>query len=80
MRSLQLPLSKTPYEVIEKYGNLSMASIPVSICEVLRDQIVRGRRRVILSGFGVGLSWATCLLDLENVFCSEVTIPEAKKV
>lgn len=80
MRSLQLPLSKTPYEVIEKYGNLSMASIPVSICEVLRDQIVRGRRRVILSGFGVGLSWATCLLDLENVFCCEVTIPEAKKV
>ncbi len=76
MRNLQLPLSKTPYEVIEKYGNLSAASIPVSVCEVLRDEIMRGRKRVILCGFGVGLSWATCLLDLENVFCSRVTIFE----
>jgi 3-oxoacyl-[acyl-carrier-protein] synthase III len=79
MRSLQLPLSKTPYEVIEKYGNLSAASIPVSVCEVLRDEIIRGRKRVILCGFGPGLSWATCLLDLENVFCSGVAIFEAKK-
>jgi 3-oxoacyl-[acyl-carrier-protein] synthase-3 len=79
MRSLQLPLSKTPYEVIEKYGNLSAASIPVSVCEVLRDEIIRERKRVILCGFGPGLSWATCLLDLENVFCTEVTIFESKK-
>jgi 3-oxoacyl-[acyl-carrier-protein] synthase-3 len=80
MRSLQLPLSKTPYQVIEKYGNLSVASIPVSVCEVLRDEIMRERKRVILCGFGVGLSWATCLLDLENVFCSGVTKFEAKRV
>jgi 3-oxoacyl-[acyl-carrier-protein] synthase-3 len=79
MRSLQLPLSKTPYQVIEKYGNLSAASIPVSVCEVLRDEIMRGRKRVILCGFGPGLSWATCLLDLENVFCTGVTIFEAKE-
>jgi len=79
MRSLQLPLSKTPYEVIEKYGNLSAASIPVSVCEVLRDEISRERKRVILCGFGPGLSWATCLLDLEDVYCSEVTKFEANK-
>jgi 3-oxoacyl-[acyl-carrier-protein] synthase-3 len=79
MRSLQLPLSKTPYQVIEKYGNLSAASIPVSVCEVLRNEIMRGRKRVILCGFGPGLSWATCLLDLENVFCTAVTIFEAKE-
>lgn len=79
MRGLQLPLSKTPYQVVEKYGNLSVASIPVSVCEVLRDEIMRERRRVILCGFGVGLSWATCLLDLENVFCSRVTIFESRE-
>jgi len=79
MRGLQLPLTKTPYQVVEKYGNLSVASIPVSVCEVLRDEIMRERRRVILCGFGVGLSWATCLLDLENVFCSRVTIFESRE-
>jgi 3-oxoacyl-[acyl-carrier-protein] synthase III len=79
MRSLQLPLTKTPYQVVEKYGNLSVASIPVSVCEVLRDEIMRERKRVILCGFGVGLSWATCLLDLENVFCSRVTIFESRE-
>jgi 3-oxoacyl-[acyl-carrier-protein] synthase III len=79
MRGLQLPLSKTPYQVVEKYGNLSVASIPVSVCEVLRDEIMRERKRVILCGFGVGLSWATCLLDLENVFCSRVTIFESRE-
>jgi len=77
MRSLQQPLSKTPYEVIEKYGNLSAASIPVYVCEGLRAEISRGRKRVILCGFGPGLSWATCLLDLEDVYCSEVTNFEA---
>jgi 3-oxoacyl-[acyl-carrier-protein] synthase-3 len=72
-------LSKTPYQVIEKYGNLSAASIPVSVCEVLRNEIMRGPKRVILCGFGPGLSWATCLLDLESVFCTAVTIFEAKE-
>jgi hypothetical protein len=46
----------------------------------LRDEIMRERKRVILCGFGVGLSWATCLLDLENVFCSGVTIFESREV
>ena len=41
----------------ENYGNTSSASIPISICENL--QILKEKKQVnlLLSGFGIGLSW-----------------------
>jgi len=41
-----------------EYGNLVSSSIPVAFTEQVRD----GDRRVLISGFGVGLSWATTVL------------------
>ena len=53
----------------ENYGNTSSASIPVSICENL--QILKEKKQVnlLLSGFGIGLSWGCVYLniDTENI-------------
>lgn len=68
------PLEKTPHRALSRYGNLSGASIPSVLCDELAGRISGGHPvRLLLSGFGIGLSWASCLLDMENVFCAGVT-------
>jgi 3-oxoacyl-[acyl-carrier-protein] synthase-3 len=42
----------------QDYGNLVSSSIPVAFADAVRDS----DRRVLISGFGVGLSWATTVL------------------
>lgn len=64
-RRLNLPLHKAPSDSVGKYGNTSSASIPLAICDTL-SSTMRQNQQVILSGFGVGLSWATCLMSLQD--------------
>jgi 3-oxoacyl-[acyl-carrier-protein] synthase-3 len=61
-RWLAVPPEKT-FRNIASVGNTVSASIPIA----LRDAELAGRlakgMRVLLVGFGVGLSWAACLVD-----------------
>ena len=61
-KKLKISPAKTPY-CLEKYGNTSSASIPLTIVSELKDQYP-DRKRVVVSGFGAGLSWATAIIDL----------------
>lgn len=63
-RRLKVPISKAPADTVSKYGNQSSASIPCTICDALSAELDSGTKRVVMSGFGVGLSWATCLLEI----------------
>lgn len=66
------PLDKTPTETVAKYGNQSGASLPSVICDQLCD-IARNRSsRILLSGYGVGLSWASAILHLDHIWCSGI--------
>ncbi len=47
---------------LDKYGNTSSASIPLSLSSA--KEYLRGGEKIVLSGFGVGLSWATCCVTL----------------
>jgi 3-oxoacyl-[acyl-carrier-protein] synthase-3 len=55
--TLGLPADRTPFMAAE-YGNTVSSSIPLML------QAILGERpdRILMSGFGVGLSWATTLL------------------
>lgn len=59
---LKIDKSKTPY-CIQKFGNTSSASIPLTIVSELKSNYTN-RKHVILSGFGAGLSWGNVMLDL----------------
>ena len=61
-KRLKMSTEKTPY-CLNKFGNTSSASIPLTIVSELKDKYPE-RKRVIVSGFGAGLSWATGLVDL----------------
>ncbi|MGH9204004.1 MAG: 3-oxoacyl-ACP synthase III family protein, partial [Vicinamibacterales bacterium] len=48
---------RTPF-CAENYGNLVSSSIPVALAEAVKDS----DRRIVISGFGVGLSFASTVL------------------
>ena len=57
---LELQDSKVPFEIAE-VGNTVCSSIPL----LLRERIVMKKEKLlVLSGFGVGFSWGTCVLRL----------------
>jgi len=70
-KMLKLEKEKVPYS-IQKYGNTSSASIPLTIVSELKEKISNGKTRLLVSGFGVGLSWGSIAMELENVVCPEV--------
>lgn len=70
-KKLGIPPEKVPYS-LEKYGNTSSASIPLTIIDKLNQPLSKGKKHLILSGFGVGLSWASALINTENLICTEV--------
>ena len=47
---------------LEHYGNMSAASIPVALDEAIRSGQIVKDDKVILVGFGAGLTWASCAL------------------
>ena len=62
-RLLRVPKEKV-YSNIQRVGNTVSASIPIAIKQAMDEgRIVRGHK-ILLSGFGVGLSWGTALLEL----------------
>jgi len=69
-KKLKLPVDKIP-STIHKFGNTSSVSIPLTIVSELRNKL-EGRKHLLLSGFGVGLTWGTALIDLMNCYIGEI--------
>ena len=63
-KKLKLTEEKIP-STIEKFGNTSSVSIPLTIVSELKDKLT-DHKRLLLSGFGVGLTWGTAIIDVEN--------------
>lgn len=57
VKKLKADPRKIPY-CIDRFGNTSSASIPLTIVSELQEKLSH-RAKVILCGFGAGLSWAT---------------------
>jgi len=54
---------------LHDFGNTSCATIPVTLISELAEQLGTKRLKLLLSGFGVGLSWGNVILETENVTC-----------
>jgi len=62
-RRIKVPEAKVPWVTAEQFGNQSSASIPAALCHALGERLSGGRLRLLCSGFGVGLSWASCVIE-----------------
>jgi len=60
-KRLDVPMEKV-YLTIEKYGNISSATIPIALDEAVRDGSIRKGDLIALTAFGGGLTWASSLI------------------
>lgn len=69
-KKLKLPEEKVP-SCLKHFGNTSSVSIPLTIVTQLQQDLIN-RKLLLLCGFGVGMSWATGILNFENCKISEL--------
>lgn len=72
-KKLGLPVEKVP-STLRDFGNTSGASLPVTMTARINKELEAGRNRVLLCGFGIGLSWGTCLVDIEGAKFPELVV------
>ena len=70
-KMLKVDPARVPYS-LKEYGNTSGASVPLTMVTQLRNQLTTGRLQLLLSAFGVGLSWGSVLLETDRIVCPEV--------
>lgn len=56
------PIEKFPMN-LEEYGNTSSASIPILLDELNRAGKLKRGQKIILAGFGAGLTWGASILE-----------------
>ena len=69
-KKLKLDTSKIP-STIAKYGNTSSVSVPLTIVDQLKDKM-NGHNKLLLSAFGVGMTWATAIVPFEDCKISDI--------
>ncbi|WP_411705140.1 3-oxoacyl-ACP synthase III family protein [Edaphovirga cremea] len=77
-KRMKLPREKVIVD-LESVGNTSCTSIPLalSLANLEKDRRISGL--MMLAGFGVGYSWAGCIIDFDKVWVSEMTYTHAVK-
>jgi 3-oxoacyl-[acyl-carrier-protein] synthase-3 len=58
-----IPPEKAPV-TLDKYANTSSATIPLTLDLMRKDGRVRPGQRVLLSGFGAGLTYGACIFTV----------------
>ena len=67
---LEVPREKMPSNIVENFGNASGVTIPTAICHNISDRLMHEELTLCIAGFGVGLTWASLLIELGNLdFC-----------
>ncbi len=69
-KRLKFNMDKVPY-CIQKFGNTSSTSVPLTIVSELHDKMKDGDR-VVMCGFGAGLSWGTARVIFKDCKISPV--------
>ncbi len=64
-KRLALPLERFPMN-LEEYGNTSSASIPILLDELHKAGRLKGGMKLIMAGFGAGLTWGAAYLEWQE--------------
>jgi 3-oxoacyl-[acyl-carrier-protein] synthase III len=67
-KKLNFTPEQTPYS-LDRFGNTSSASIPLTMVTELRNEIENRSLKLLLSGFGVGLSWGNAYIETRRITC-----------
>lgn len=61
-KRLKVDIDKFPMN-LDRYGNTSSASIPILLDELNRNNLLELGDKIVLSGFGGGLTWGAVLIE-----------------
>ncbi len=61
-RQLKIPTDRF-FSNLDRYGNTSAASIPIALCEAVQQGRIRPNDKVVLVGFGGGLTWGAMAIQ-----------------
>lgn len=61
-KRLKVSVDRFPVNM-EQYGNTSGASVPILLDEINRKGMLKSGDKIVLSGFGAGLTWGSTLLE-----------------
>lgn len=61
-KKLRIPDEKF-YIYIEKCGNTVSSTIPIALYHIMKDRSIPKKSKILLLGFGVGLSWGGCIIE-----------------
>lgn len=61
-KRLHQPIEKFPH-CLNEYGNTSASSIPILLDREVRAGHIKKGDKILLSGFGGGLTWGACVLE-----------------
>ncbi len=67
-KKLNIPMEKLAIS-IDRYGNTSGESIPLTLVDALGGVEEPGKIKLMLCGFGVGLSWGGIYLETDKSIC-----------
>lgn len=70
MKKMKLDANKIP-STIAKFGNTSSVSLPLTIVSELQGKL-DGNKQVLLSAFGVGMTWATGIVSFVDCKISNI--------
>ena len=76
--ALNFSADKAPTASFEALGNQSITSIPIAMAYNIKDELQQSDNKILCSGFGNGLAVASCLLNLDNIYCSGIRDYENK--
>jgi len=70
-KKLKIPLDRVSYS-LHKFGNTSSFSIPLTIVSELNPHLNGTKKKLLMSGFGIGMSWGTVVTELDNCTICEL--------
>jgi 3-oxoacyl-[acyl-carrier-protein] synthase-3 len=71
-----LDVAKVPL-ILDRFGNIGGASVPLTMTQYLIENKVESPMKVMLLGYGVGLSWGAAYIEIDkDVFSSHRDVTE----
>ncbi len=61
-KRLRTDITKFPMN-LDEYANTSAATVPILLDEMNRKEMFKKGQKLLLSGFGAGLTWAACIFE-----------------